>query len=439
LFGALTVLLVGWAGFTGWNAKTGLLAAWFTAVAFILVRESHYATNDALVTFLSTFAVLTGLKIQESGSLKWYVLAGVTLGLGFAAKYTAIFTVLPLIVAHFLSPGVDLKTPSSWQIRRWLLLVMIAVLSASLASPYFIITPGNVIRDVYQYLYLPGREGFEGRLIDEDGGYLYYLKTLNWGLGYALLILCLGGLFYAIWQRNRNPAALITAILPLSLFLFMGRQQMYFARFLLPAIPPLLILAAAMMVSMIRNHVGRYESISIWIILTLAVIITIQPLVNSLRSNNLLHQEDTRTLAKKWIESNVPAGSKFAIEWTAYSPQLAEINEQSSPLSPSYEVTSLEFEGIYAYNPSWFIEEQFDYIIATSFIYNVPWLDVEKNQLAKERYLALDQEFDLVYEISPFKDQNKPDWIYDEIYGPVMALGRRYTTGPVLKIYRVTN
>jgi 4-amino-4-deoxy-L-arabinose transferase-like glycosyltransferase len=427
IFGGLTVVLVGLAGLRGWSRIVGLLAAWFTSIAFILVRESHYATNDMMTTFFTTLTLFAALHIQANGERRWYVVAGAALGLGFATKYTAVFATLPVLVAHFLAPGVILKHPSNWQMWRLWLVASVGACTTVLASPYFIITPDKVIQDVYQYLYLPGRDGFEGWIIDPGGGYLFYLKSLLWGLGYGLLALSIVGVAVALWRRQRQM--LVVVILPVGMYLSMGHQEMFFARFLLPAVPPLLLLAAVVLVELINSHVPQSSRWSVWVLCLLAVVMAVPSLAASLRYNALLHREDTRTMAKNWMESNLPTGSRIAIEWTAYSPQFSS--------GQPFIVTSLEFKGIYAYELDWFRQEAFDYVVATSFVYNVPWRDSDKDQQAQARYAELESEFELVYEVSPFVGKNEPPWVYDEIYGSATYLWEREYPGPTLKIFKV--
>lgn len=104
LFGTLTVLVSYWLGKVAYNRRVGLLAAWFVAVAFMLVRDSHYATNDIALTFFVALGVLCAVRISRTGQTRWYVLGGVALGLGFATKYTGAVIAVPLFISHIYSP-----------------------------------------------------------------------------------------------------------------------------------------------------------------------------------------------------------------------------------------------------------------------------------------------------------------------------------------------
>ena len=57
LMGVLTVLAIGWIGWRALGPWTGVLGALFLALAFIHVRDSHYATNDVPSVLLLTLSV----------------------------------------------------------------------------------------------------------------------------------------------------------------------------------------------------------------------------------------------------------------------------------------------------------------------------------------------------------------------------------------------
>ena len=81
-----------------------------------------------------------------------------------------------------------------------------------------------------------------GKLGQDDVlGWVYYVGTLGWGLGWLPLAAAVGGAVVAI-RRDWRLALLLLAF-PVFLYLFMGSQGRYFGRWLLPAYPVLCILA----------------------------------------------------------------------------------------------------------------------------------------------------------------------------------------------------
>ncbi len=436
LLGTLTVYLVYLIGKEGYNGRTGIIAASFLATSFIHVRDSHYATNDIAVTFLITIALLAAIKITTSHQKRWYVLAGSAVGLGIATKYTAVFAVSPLIVAHLLSPDIQFKKPIHLQINRLILFAACVVAAAIIGSPYFIITPQSVISDAYEALYLAGQRGFEGWEIDPAGGYIFYFKTLVWGLGWPLLIIALASLLKAL--NRRSAADWILFIYIGVMYALMGRQQMYFSRFVLPIIPALLILAASLTDSIITKTIhSRSKKASAALTVLILGLITIQPITSIIRHNYLLTMPDTRSIAKQWIETNIANEAKIATDWPMHGPPLSTSSLEKPQSNRTYNVTIIGAKGLSEHPLDWYKEKNYDYLITTSFINEIPLQDAQRQASRVAFYASLDHNLELVYEIRPHEGEQAPTFIFDEIYGPAVSLWERDYPGPTIKVYAI--
>ncbi|MBN1877013.1 MAG: glycosyltransferase family 39 protein [Anaerolineae bacterium] len=434
VLGTLTVALAYLLGKTAYSRLVGLLSAVFLAVAFLHVRDSHFAVNDIPLTFFTTVMLLASIKIAQSGKPKWYAVAGIALGLGFATKYSAALAGFPLLAAHLLSPGFRFAK-GQWGWRRIGLAALATCGAAVLGSPYFVLTPGKVIHDAYQALYLAGQSGFEGWQIDPAGGFLFYLKTLSWGLGIGLLLVSIAGLIYDLVRRQ--PPDVILATFILLGYLFWGRQQMYFARFIIPLIPPLLVLAAAL----VEKAAQRFAPASGKVNRTLAIaalLLMAQPLTQSLRLDYLWTQTDTRTLARQWIEQNLPADARIAVDWRTHAPPLSTADQPAVAAGREYDVLIVGGAGLAEYTLEWYREQGLDYLIASSFIYNISLLDAAKDTTRRAFYASLDRDLMLIQTFWPNTTQMEPSFIFDEVVGPAVSLWQRERPGPVLKIYRVS-
>jgi 4-amino-4-deoxy-L-arabinose transferase-like glycosyltransferase len=435
LFGMLTVFVVYLLGKTAYNRRVGLLAAWFLAVSFIHVRDSHFAVNDVALTFFVTVTLLAAVQIAQTAEKKWYMLGGAALGLGFATKYSAVFALVPLLVAHFVSPGVRVKGVTRWQVRRLAIAPAVAGLAAVIGSPYFVLTPGKVVRDVYAALYLAGQHGFDGWQIDPAGGYVFYLKSLSWGLGWGLLFLVLGGLVVAALRHLSKDLVLLS--LPIATYAVMGRQQMYFARFMLPIVPAFLILGASLLEKVISSP-ARSRKGALLVLAAGVLLVTAQPLADGLRFDYLLTRQDTRTQAKQWIETHIPAGAKIAVDWPTHGPPLSTLEKAMPDSMRTYDVTIVGGTGLSDHPLQWYREQGFDYLIASSFIYRIPLLDKTRDAERRAFYASLDRELELVQAFRPYDGDEEPPFIFDEIYGPAISLWQRQRPGPTIKIYHVT-
>src|SRR5262249_34886011 len=172
-------------------------------------------------------------------------------------------------------------------------------------------------------LYRPGQLGYDG--LDPAGGYVYYLKVLGWGLGWPILVFASAGLLLALARRDRP--LLVVASFPVALYAVKGYERMYFARFILPALPALLVLAAVAVVSLVEwlarrlgpargrapaCAAGRVAGPAL---LLAALVLGAPPLLASARFDAILTREDTRTQAAHWIGANLPAGARVVVDW----------------------------------------------------------------------------------------------------------------------------
>lgn len=433
LFGTLTVLFTYLTGKTAHGRKVGVLSAFFLAVCFLHVRDSHFAVNDIPLTFFVTIVLWAALRIAESGKIKWYALAGGALGIGFATKYSAVLVASPIVVAHFFSPNLRYaKGDRLW--KPLMVAVSMAVGIAVLGSPYFILTPGKVIHEAYEALYLAGRQGFEGWQIDPAGGFIFYLKTLYWGMGLGLLFTSLFGLCAA--TLSFLPQDVILASFILTSYTFWGQQDMYFARFVIPLIPPLLVFAA-LLVKKVGSGLSRTSEKARIVMLSMALFLTVQPLVSSLRLGYLWKQADTRTLARQWIEQHVPEGTRIAVDWRTHTPPLSIADQPAVAGRREYDVLIVGGEGLSEYSLQWYQDQGYRYLIATSFIYEISLADKTENAKRKTFYTTLDKELELIKVWRPYHGDIQPRFHFDQIYGPLNDLFMFERPGPTLKLYAI--
>jgi hypothetical protein len=440
VFGAATVLLVYFLGKYAYRREAGIVAAWFLAVCFLHARDSHYAVNDIAVTFFVSLVVLAAIRIAQTGERKWYIVAGAALGLGFATKYSAVFAVISVALAHFLSPGVRFSDAKRLYLRRLAYFPMFAGMAALVASPYFVITPLNVIRDAYHSLYLAGQNGFDGWQIDAAGGYLFYLKTLVWGMGWGLLPIVVAGLAAAIFRHRRIDLVLLS--FPILYFFVIGRQQSYyFARFIIPAIPVLLTLGAIFLTNLTTLAGSRLKSPAnrALLLASLTFLLSAPSLLSVVRHNHLLSQKDTRTMAKEWIEANIPSGSRIAVDWPFYGPPLSTKDKPISGALATYDVTAVNGHGLADHSLDWYRQHSFDYLVTSNFISDLDLLDRQQEAARDKFYTRLDEELSLVHAFYPSRENRHLPLIFDELYGPAITIGLREQPGPEITIFTVND
>ena len=144
---------------------------------------------------------------------------------------------------------------------------------------------------------------------------LTILRTLLIGLGPGVLAVSLLGLIALLFQRPR--VCLLLLSFPASyLAFFLSRSDLFFARFAIPVLPFICILAAYGVLCLLRSI--RPGTVKAVVFIVAALLLVFPPLLLDIRHNTLLRAEDTRLLLGRWVENNIPPGSKIAVEGYSY-------------------------------------------------------------------------------------------------------------------------
>jgi hypothetical protein len=298
LLGAAAVGFLAWAGARLVGRRAGLIAAALLAVAFLPVHYGHLALNDVPALAPLALALVGVAGVYRTGRLREYALAGAALGLAAATKYTAGIVLLPLLAAAALAPR-D-------RVRGLAVAGALAVLAFLLANPYALLDAAAFREGLQEQSAASGDGG--GKLgLEQTSGVLYYLETTTWGLGWLPALAALGG---AVWLALRRwQLALILVPAPVVFLLFMGLQDRFFARWLLPVYPLLCLLAACAAVALADRLTERR-----WAVALAGALLCAQALVFSVHNDVVLARADTRQLARDWMVDNVPAGAKVVVE-----------------------------------------------------------------------------------------------------------------------------
>ena len=303
LIGTLVVALTYVAGRRAFDARTGLVAAALMAVAFLPVFYSKHALNDVVTLAPVTLGLIGALLVYDRGRWVDYALCGAAIGAATATKYTAGAMLLTLAVAAGLRILRDRA-----ELRRALLGCALA--GGAFVAVFVVLNPYALLNlhEARRQITGQSRQADAGKLGQDDVlGWVYYVGTLGWGLGWLPLAAAVGGAVVAV-RRDWRRALLLLAF-PVFLYLFMGAQGRYFGRWLLPAYPVLCVLAGYGAVAL-ATALRRPALLSA----VFAVALCAQGLLASVHVDRVLGREDTRTEALDWLRANVPAGGRIVVE-----------------------------------------------------------------------------------------------------------------------------
>ncbi len=305
ILGTGAVALLAWAGRRLMGGAAGLIAGALLAVAFLPVHYSHLALNDAPTLAPVCLALLGVATIFRHNGYGGYAIAGLALGVACATKYTAGILVLTIAAAALATP-----VPGP-RLRGLLLAGVLALVGFVIANP-FAVLDWDAFRDGISHQSEASGDGGGKLGLSTDSGIVYYLGTATWGLGWLPALAAVAGAAGLLLRDRRLAAVLIPA--PLIFLAFMGTQDRFFARWLLPVYPLLCMLAAWAVVAAavwlaprVRRRTGLVAGI-------LGALLCAQGLVFSVHNDLVLARPDTRQLARDWMVENVPIRSKVVVE-----------------------------------------------------------------------------------------------------------------------------
>jgi hypothetical protein len=113
--------------------------------------------------------------------------------------------------------------------------------------------------------------------------------------------------------RGDRRRALFLVPWPILFLLYMGSQDRWFGRWLLPALPAVALLAAYAAIRLVDAAPLR-PRLRAAVITGAAALLIVQGAIHSVHLDRVLSRDDSRNLARAWMVRNVPAGSKVVVE-----------------------------------------------------------------------------------------------------------------------------
>lgn len=429
-FGVLTVALVYNLAKRLCNRSAGLLASALLAVLFLPARESHFAVNDATAAFFALLAIYFSVVIINHPRLSTYLLAGLSVGLAASAKLTGGLVILALLAGHVFALR---HSPQAIDSDRKQNAARLG-LSLFLALATFLLVFAHIFGDIPRFLdtiikHLQfGSEGYKGLSMSPTTGWGFYIHVLGWGIGWLALAAAVITLGLVFWRRHR-PGIVVTAF-PLALFLTMGAQKILFARFLLPAIPPLTVLVAVGLVWLEKSRpVFRRHRRLFWP--AIVGVLIAQPLSNLVWFDHLLTLPDTREIATQWFTDEFPEDTVTVKESYAIFPATHLLGG-----SWPYKIIHLDERGPTRNKVDHYVRHKTEFIAMSNFTFGRVRADSADEMARVAQLDFLEDQAELIQTFNPYQVASQPNWFYlDELYGPAGEVLQRTRPGPLLKIY----
>lgn len=307
LSGALVVPVIYAAGRIALDRASATAAALLGALAFLPVFYGHISVNDGPALLPVAFALLGAVGILCRGGEGWYVVAGLSSGLAAGTKYTGIIALAAAIVAALSRTRED-------GLKRTL--VGLGVMAATTVGGFIATNPYALVdfqRFSGDLSTLDGLQSTRYPGEPQHSAAAYYAWSVSWGFGWVPAAAAFAGL--VVLAVRRRALAITLAATPVVLFLFLITKPLFFARYLLPAYPALILLAGCASGTLIhaiaRN--GRPRG-RIAVGAAVALVLCLQPLVHSVHFDRAWSREGTASIAARWATRNIPAGSNVIVD-----------------------------------------------------------------------------------------------------------------------------
>jgi 4-amino-4-deoxy-L-arabinose transferase-like glycosyltransferase len=315
--GVLGVLAVFKLGQRLFDARIGLAAAIFLAVAPLAVRDSHYVKHDIPATLLVVLSYVAISRIwpcvpPAGRSRNDVVVAGAACGVAFSTHYYCIFLALPLawaVVQRWRSDGWTVVT------RHLFAAGIVSAVVFFALSPFILVEPLEAWRDITANRQIVLDRAFDQGPFSPWARYLEILWTDS--MGRAVVAAGMAGVG---WMLVVAPArAVLLLLFPVAFFAFIS-NTVPASRYLNPLLP-FVALFAAWAVARV-SEISRVPTFAYWVVVGL---LALSPAIDSVRSGLFFRTDDTRTLAERFMRERVPSGSTVLIQ--PYSVSLMQSRE----------------------------------------------------------------------------------------------------------------
>ena len=370
-----------------WAAWSGVA----TSVMLLPVKFSLISAVDLPLFFFTTLALHDIAVLPWRQHLNHHQRIGLWIALAAACKYTGAVLAVPYVVG-----GLCLSESPRW---RWLRSRNPWLAGAVTLAVFFAINPFILL----DYATFSLQFGFErwhmtlGHFGQRDPAFVVYPVAILRNLGLPLALLALVGIVPALLGRNRRqwlPLLVFALAYIVLLFLFATSCDHY----LLPVLPVLLLLSiSGLRTALMALHRRTHHRLPATAVILACLIWLAWPSAHAILDRRL---PDTRTLAGRWIQQNIPVGSTIASETL------------SPPASPSHPRVLIPLHSTVPeitrpfYHLSWY--EPFDYFLISGAVSDRYEAEPERFPAQTALYRVLSDRWELVHWQSA-RDNPGPD------------------------------
>lgn len=286
------------------DKRWAYLSAFFFSLSPLLIKYAHFATVETLLILgiISSFYFL--IKSVASKNKKFYFWATFVGGISIGVKYSAIFLAVPIFFSLFY-----LTENKKAFLRLLLLGGFTGFLGFFFSSPYCILDLKTFIKDVGAQIKAM-RIGYWGW--EEVNNTFWYQLSVNLKKGLGLFMEILGVMGLALTWLKREKKIFLVSLFCAVFYFWLGKNVLRYERFILPLIPFFSLLSIYFLKFLYGYFKIRFS------LFYLAILFSLVGLVWKTEKEFFIPH--TSTLARIWIEDNIPSGSKILLD--TFGPQI---------------------------------------------------------------------------------------------------------------------
>lgn len=296
----------------------------------LFLLNSHYMYVDIPAVFWMMFTLFLSVKYLQGDEVNPFII-GLVAGISAGNKITFLLTFfIPLITFAIVKE--NLKT----KFRNICFSFISFIIILFLTTPY-------IFTALYHLFY---GEGSHATQISFTPG--FYLSSLKYGLGLLLILFISFGVFISFIKKGNtflSSDRILILFWIVILFSIMSLLSLKFARYILPVIPPFIVIGAGGWLTLDENkRLGFIRNI----IIDFVVIFTF---IYGMAFEVLFIKENIRTEAGVWIKENIPQGSSMGVTEVPWQFQMPPFDYYVYPVV----VTGYNIEELKKKQPDFFI------------------------------------------------------------------------------------
>lgn len=294
-----------------WGHREGLAAGLLLALAPLHVLQSHYGTVDVPGAFFTALACYFAVAMLDEVTWRNVIRAGVAAGLAASVKYSGGVALVAPLIAWGLVRWRDRGTGEepSW---GTLAIMPVAALAAfALTSPFTFIDWSSAWRDIsFEMQHM--QAGDDPAMVAlYPSGWLFHLSNVAQGSGYIMLAAAAVGLGTGLAMRRRGLWPLL--VFGLLVFMMIGGTQVRYARYAVPLLPVVAVLAGGIVSTDLFAAVRGGAWLTAGAISVLMVGSVLASGMMSYRMLDRLVAIDARAQALEVLEREVPGDGSIGL------------------------------------------------------------------------------------------------------------------------------